>query len=61
LTKHLTLPTVARPEHLDADEEDPLRIAIWKKSVDSYCKLVDYLESNLKTIFAVVYGSAVNA
>jgi len=56
LTKHLTLPTVPRPQHLDADEEDPLTIAIWKKNIDSYCAQVDYLESNLKTIFAVVYS-----
>jgi len=56
LTKHLTLPTVPRPQQLDADEEDLLTIAIWKKSVDSYCAWVHYLESNLKTLFAVVYG-----
>jgi len=56
LTKHLTLPTVPRPAHLDANEQDPLTIAIWKKSVDSYCAWVHYLESNLKTIFVVFYG-----
>jgi len=56
LTRDLTLPFVPKPQHLDADEQDPLTIAIWKKNVDSYCVRVDYLESNLKTIFAVIYG-----
>jgi len=56
LTKHLTLPTIPRPQLLDADEEDPLMIAIWKRNINSYCEWVDYLESNLKMIFAVVYG-----
>jgi len=56
LTKHLTVPTVPRPQHLNPDEQDPLTIQIWKKNVDSYCTQVDYLKSNLKTIFAVIYG-----
>jgi len=56
LTRDLTLPFIPRPQHLDDDERDPLTIAIWKKNVDSYCVRVDYLESNLKTVFAVIYG-----
>jgi len=56
LTRDLTLSFIPRPQHLDDDERDPLTIAIWKKNVDSYCVRVDYLESNLKTIFAVIYG-----
>jgi len=38
LTKYLTLLTIPRPQHLNADEEDPLTIAIWKKNVNSYCE-----------------------
>jgi len=56
LTKHLTLPTIPRPQHLDPNEQDLLTIAIWKKNINSYCMQVDYLNSNLKTIFAVIYG-----
>jgi len=56
LTKDLVLPTIPKPEELDPEET-----AIWNKAVTSYCTRTDYLESNLKTAYAVIWGQCSEA
>lgn len=56
LTKDLTKPVLAMPNSLSEKETDLLLIEIWKKQVAQYCVRVEYLESNLKTTYAVIYG-----
>jgi hypothetical protein len=56
LTKDLTLPTIPKPEELDPEETNLLVKAIWNKKITSYCTRTDYLDSNLKTAYAVIWG-----
>ena len=61
LTNDLTLPTIPEPEELDPEETSLLIKAIWNKTVTSYCTRTDYLESNLKTAYAVIWGQCSEA
>ena len=61
LTKDLVLPTIPEPEELDPEETNLLVKAIWNKKVTSYCTRTDYLESNLKTAYAVIWGQCSKA
>jgi len=61
LTKDLTLPTIPEPEELDPEETNLLIKAIWNKKVTSYCTCTNYLESNLKTAYAVIRGQCSKA
>ena len=58
LTKELVLPTIPKLEELDQEETNLLLKAIWNKKVTSYCTRTDYLESTLKTAYAVFGVSA---
>ena len=61
LTKDLVLPTIPKPEELDPEETNLLVEAIWNKKVTSYCTRNNYLESNLKTTYAVIWGQCSEA
>jgi hypothetical protein len=61
LTKDLVLPTITKAEELDPEETNLLVKAIWNKKVTSYCTRTDYLESNLKTAYAVIWGQCSKA
>ena len=57
LVKDLTEPTIEMPDDLTPDEEDsPLLKALWNKKVDAYSKRLSYLDSNLKTVYSVIWG-----
>jgi hypothetical protein len=55
LTKDLVLPTIPEPKELDPEETNLLVKAIWNK------KVMSYLESNLKTAYAVIWGQCSEA
>ena len=61
LTKDLVLPTIPEPEELDPEETNLLVKAIWNKKVTSYCTRTDYLKSNFKTAYAVIWGQCSEA
>jgi hypothetical protein len=61
LTKDLVLPTIPESEELDPEETNLLVKAIWNKKVTSYCTRTNYLESNLKTAYAVILGQCSKA
>jgi hypothetical protein len=42
-------------------ETSGLVIAIWEKKVSAYCTRTDYLDSNLKTAYAVIWGQCSEA
>jgi hypothetical protein len=56
LPKDFVLPTIPEPEELDPEETNLLIKVIWNKKVTSYCTRTNYLESNLKTAYAVIGG-----
>ena len=56
LTKDFVKPEIPKPTELEVSETNRLVIAIWEKKVSAYCTRTDYLESNLKTAYAVIWG-----
>ena len=56
LTKDFVKPEIPKPTELEVSETNRLVIAIWEKKVSVYCTRTDYLKSNLKTAYAVIWG-----
>jgi len=61
LTKDFVRPKIPKPTELDVSETNRLVIAIWEKKVSAYCTRTDYLDSNLKTAYAVIWGQCSKA
>ena len=59
LTKDFVKPEIPKPTELEVYETNRLVIAIWEKKVSAYCTRTDYLDSNLKTAYAVIGASVV--
>jgi len=55
LTKDFVKPEIPKPKELEVSETNWLVITIWEK-VSAYCTRTDYLDSNLKTAYAVIWG-----
>ena len=56
LTKDFVRPEIPEPTELEVSETNRLVIAIREKEVSAYCTRTDYLNSNLKTAYAVIWG-----
>jgi hypothetical protein len=61
LTKDFVKPKIPKPTELEVSETNRLVIAIWEKKVSAYCTRTDYLDSNLKTAYAVIWGQCSEA
>ena len=61
LTKDFVKPEIPKPTELEVSETNRLVIAIWEKKVSAYCTRTDYLDSNLKTAYAVIWGQCSEA
>ena len=61
LTKELEQPTIEEPEELSDSETSKLKITLWERKVVSYSVRLDYLESNLKAAYAVIWGQCSEA
>ena len=61
LTKDFVKPEIPKPTELEVSETNRLVIAIWEKKVSAYCTRTDYLKSNLKTAYAVIWGQCSKA
>jgi len=61
LTKDFVRPKIPKPTELEVSETNRLVIAIWEKKVSAYCTRTDYLDSNLKTAYAVIWGQCSKA
>jgi len=61
LTKDFVRPEIPKPTELEVSETNRLVIAIWEKKVSAYCTRTDYLDSNLKTAYAVILGQCSEA
>jgi len=61
LTKDFVKPEILKPTELEVSETNRLVIAIWEKKVSAYCTRADYLDSNLKTAYAVIWGQCSEA
>jgi len=61
LTKDFVKPEIPIPTELEASETNRLVIAIWEKKVSAYCTRTDYLNSNLKTAYGVIWGQCSEA
>jgi len=61
LTKDFVRPEITKPTELEVSETNRLVIAIWEKKVSAYCTRTDYLDSNLKTAYAVIWGQCSKA
>jgi hypothetical protein len=61
LTKDFVRPESPKPTELEVSETNRLVIAIWEKKVSAYCTCTDYLNSNLKTAYAVIWGQCSEA
>ena len=61
LTKDFVKPEIPKPTELGVSETNRLVIAIWEKKVSAYCTRTDYLDSNLKTAYAVIWGQCSEA
>ena len=61
LTKDLARPNILKPTELKTSETNRLVIAIWEKKVSAYCTRTDYLDSNLKTTYADIWGQCSEA
>jgi hypothetical protein len=56
LTKDFVRPEIDKTTELEVSETNRLVIVIWEKEVSAYCTRTDYLDSNLKTAYAVIWG-----
>ena len=61
LTKDFVRPKIPKPTELEVSETNRLVIAIWEKKVAAYCTRTDYLNSNKKTAYAVIWGQCSEA
>jgi len=61
LTKDFVRLVIPKPTELEVSETNRLVIAIWEKKVPAYCTRTDYLNSNLKTAYAVIWGKCSEA
>jgi len=61
LTKDFVRTEIPKPTELKVSETNRLVIAIWEKKVSAYCTRTDYLDSNLKTAYAVMWGQCSEA
>jgi hypothetical protein len=61
LTKDFVKPEIPKPTELEVSETNRLVIAIWEMKVSAYCTRTDYLNSNLKTAYAVIWGQCSEA
>jgi len=61
LTKDFVRPEIPKPTELEVSETNRIVIAIWEKKVSAYCPRTDYLDSNLKTAYAVIWGQCSEA
>ncbi|KAL7563157.1 hypothetical protein ACA910_014436 [Epithemia clementina (nom. ined.)] len=61
LMKDLKLPVLKMPPKLPASETNWLKVAVWEKTVASYCARVDYLNHNLKAVYAIIWGQCSDA
>jgi len=61
LTKDFVRPEIPKPTELEVSDTNRLVIAIWEKKVSAYCTRTDYLDSNLKTAYAVIWGQCSEA
>jgi len=55
------MPEIPKPTELEVSETNRLVITIWEKKVSAYCTHTDYLDSNLKTAYAVIWGQCSEA
>jgi len=55
---HERLRQTRNPKATELEDSETNRhvIAIWEKKVSAYCTRTDYLDSNLKTAYAVIWG-----
>jgi uncharacterized protein (DUF2164 family) len=61
LTKDFVRPEIPKPTELEVSETNRLVMAIWEKKVSAYCTRTDYLNNNLKTAYAVIWGQCSKA
>jgi len=61
LTKDFVRPEIPKPTELEVSETNRLVIANWEKKMSAYCTRTDYLDSNLKTAYAVIWGQCSEA
>jgi len=61
VTKDFVRPKILKPTELEVSETNRLVIAIWETKVSAYCTRTDYLDSNLKTAYAVIWGQCSEA
>ena len=61
LTKDFVRPKIPKPTELEVFETNRLVITIWEKKVSAYCTRTDYIDSNLKTAYAVIWGQCSKA
>jgi hypothetical protein len=61
VTKDFVRPEILKPTELEVSATNRLVIAIWETKVFAYCTPTDYLDSNLKTANAVIWGQCSEA
>jgi hypothetical protein len=61
LTNFFIRPEIPKPTELEVSETNILIITIREKKVPAYCTRTDYLDSNLKTAYAVIWGQCSKA
>ena len=61
LTKELKQPIVPLPRDFAITETSRLTVLLWEKEVTTYTVRRDYIESNLKALYAVIWGQCSEA
>jgi len=61
LTKEIVKPTIASPGELDLNEKSGLVKALWDRQVDGYFTRTGHIESNLKAMYAIIWGQCSEA
>ena len=61
LTNDFVRPKIDKPTELEVSETNRLVIAIWEQKVSAYYTRTDYLDSDLKTAYAVIWGQCSKA
>jgi len=59
--KEIAKPTIVKPGELDPNKKSELVKALWNREVDGYFTRTGHIESNLKAIYAIVWGQCSKA
>ena len=61
LYRNIKQPTIPRPIFISNDDKNRLTVLLWGKEIAIYISHLEYIDSNLKSIYSMIYGKCSKA